>query len=61
MGFVAGPGQIVLLVLLAVGILVASFILYPTIKDYMTPPGVQYGGMFLKKIFSSKKHKKSKK
>lgn len=57
-----GTGQITLLVLLAVGVIISAFVLYPTIKNYMERPGVQNGGMLLKTIFGSpKKHKKHKK
>ena len=57
-----GIGQIILLVLLAVGVVVISFVLYPTIKNYMGQPGVQNGGMLLKTLLGSpKKHKKHKK
>jgi hypothetical protein len=60
MGFVAGTGQIILLVLLAVGVVISGFVLYPTVKNYMSTPGIQNGGKMLKKLFLQKKikHKK---
>ena len=60
MGFVAGVGQIILLVLLAIGVLISGYVLYPSVKNVMSTPGVQNGGKLLRKLFSQKKIKNRK-